>query len=73
MDDTPDGTTVPKDPELWFYGGIDKIDSDLVLHLVWAPLSIMKSEAEPISWKEFLPATYIFTQQDYAVPRDFQN
>ncbi|KAL4759699.1 alpha/beta hydrolase [Aspergillus foveolatus] len=75
MDDSPDGTTIPREPELWFYGGIDKqiIKSDLVPQLVCAPLSILRAEAEPISWKEFLPATYVFTQQDYAVPRDFQN
>ncbi|KAL4898383.1 alpha/beta-hydrolase [Aspergillus ambiguus] len=74
MNDAPDGTTFPKDPALWFYGGIDKkvIDGDLVPRLVCAPLSIMKAEAQAISWKNFLPATYVFTQQDYAVPRDFQ-
>ncbi|KAL3436394.1 alpha/beta-hydrolase [Aspergillus tetrazonus] len=62
MDDTLDSTTIPKDPELSFYGGINKqiIKSDLVPHLVCAPLSS-------------LPAMYVFTQQDYAVPREFQN
>lgn len=74
MDDAADGTSFPKDPGLWFYGGVDKkvIDEELVPRLVRLPLSVIHAKTSGDAWKR-LPVTYVFTTDDYSVPRSFQD
>lgn len=74
MDDAADETTFPKDPALWFYGGVEKdfVEKELVPNLVRLPLSIIHAKTSGEAWKK-VPVTYVLTEQDYAVPKIFQD
>ncbi|MCJ1232805.1 hypothetical protein MMC14_000759 [Varicellaria rhodocarpa] len=77
-----DGSTFPKDPTLLFFsgnvggedgGGVTQevVDKSLS-HLVRCPMSAFTTETVGTAWRN-VPVTYIFTSQDYSVPRVYQN
>jgi hypothetical protein len=72
VDNAPDGSTFPKDPVQLFFGGVDQEVIDKALpHLVRSPMSALTTETQGSAWRT-VPATYVFTQQDYSVPRLYQ-
>ena len=73
VDNAPDGSTFPKDPVQLFFGDVNKETVDeALLHLVRSPMSAFTSETKGSTWRS-VPVTYIFTQQDYSVPRVYQD
>jgi len=68
-----DGLCFPVDPVQLFFGGMEKDDVDKAMpHLVRFPMSAFKTKTNGSAWKN-LPVTYILTQQDYSVPRFYQD
>ncbi|MCJ1252158.1 hypothetical protein MMC30_009397 [Trapelia coarctata] len=73
VDSAADGSTFPKDPVLLFFGGVDKAVVDTALpYLVRSPMSAFTAETTGSAWWR-VPVTYVFTQQDYSVPRMYQD
>ncbi|TVY43897.1 hypothetical protein LOCC1_G003845 [Lachnellula occidentalis] len=74
VDNGADGSTFPHDPKLLFFGdGVEQQIVDQALpHLVRSPLSMFHTETKGSAWRT-VPATYILTQQDYSVPRVYQD
>ncbi|KAI9734755.1 MAG: hypothetical protein M1818_006742 [Claussenomyces sp. TS43310] len=73
VDNAADGSTFPKDPVQLFFGSVDKDVVDKALpHLVRSPMSAFTAETKGAAWRS-VPATYVFTQQDYSVPRVYQD
>ncbi|KAF7946472.1 hypothetical protein EAE96_009470 [Botrytis aclada] len=68
-----DGSTFPVDPVQLFLGSVEKdIVDKALLHLVRSPLSAFETKTKGDAWRK-LPVTYILTQQDYSVPRPYQD
>ncbi|KAF5869608.1 putative prolyl aminopeptidase protein [Botrytis fragariae] len=68
-----DGSTFPVDPSLSFLGGVEKDIIDKALpNLVRSPMSAFESKTKGDAWRK-VPVTYILTQQDYSVPRPYQD
>lgn len=73
VDNTADGSTFPKDPVQLFFGSVDKdVVNKALPHLVRSPMSAFTTETKGSAWRR-VPATYVFTQQDYSVPRVYQD
>ena len=73
VDNAEDGSTFPKDPVLLFFGGVEKEVVDKALpQLVRTPMSAFTAETKGSAWRS-VPVTYVFTQQDYSVPRVYQD
>lgn len=73
IDNAADGSTFPKDPVQLFFGGVDsEVVSQALPHLVRSPMSAFTTETAGSAWRR-LPVTYVFTQQDYSVPRVYQD
>lgn len=73
VDNAADGSTFPKDPVQLFFGGVDKEVVDKALpHLVRSPMSAFTTETKGSVWRS-VPISYVFTQQDYSVPRVYQD
>ncbi|KAI9643115.1 hypothetical protein NHQ30_008850 [Ciborinia camelliae] len=70
---SPDGSTFPVDPVLSFFGDVEKdvVDKGLS-HLVRSPLSAFEAKTKGDAWRN-VPVTYIMTQQDYSLPRVYQD
>ncbi|TVY29754.1 hypothetical protein LHYA1_G002033 [Lachnellula hyalina] len=74
VDNAADGSSFPHDPKLLFFGdGVEqRVVDEALPHLVRSPLSMFHTETKGSAWK-IVPATYILTQQDYSVPRVYQD
>ncbi|KAL1987390.1 hypothetical protein VTN96DRAFT_4106 [Rasamsonia emersonii] len=74
VDNAEDGSTFPRDPVLLLLNGIDdkEVVDRALSHLVRAPMSIFTTATKGSAWR-IVPATYIHTQQDYAVGRPYQD
>ncbi|KAI9044723.1 alpha/beta hydrolase [Aspergillus affinis] len=73
VENADDGTTFPVDPVLMFLGGVDRTLIDEALsHLVRSPHDVFMTPAEGDAWKK-IPGTYVLTQNDYSVPRIYQD
>ncbi|KAI9823830.1 MAG: hypothetical protein M1819_001131 [Sarea resinae] len=73
VDNAADGSTFPQDPVQMFFGGVDKeVVGQALPHLVRSPMSAFTTETKGAAWR-IVPTTYVFTQQDYAVPRVYQD
>jgi len=73
IENAADGSTFPIDPVLMFLGGVEKDVVDKALpHLVRFPMSAFETQTKGAAWRS-VPVTYILTQQDYSVPRAYQD
>lgn len=73
MDDDEVGLTMPRDPGLWFYGGLDEGTVErCVERLVRFPVSVLREKTGGNVWRR-CPVTYVRTERDYAVPKGFQD
>lgn len=73
VDNAADGSTFPKDPVQLFFGSVDNdVVNKALPHLVRSPMSAFTTETKGSAWRR-VPATYVFTQQDYSVPRVYQD
>lgn len=68
-----DGSTFPLDPTAMFLNGVEKeIVDEALPHLVKSPLSAFEAKTRGDAWRK-VPVTYILTQQDWALPRVYQD
>ncbi|KAF7905208.1 uncharacterized protein EAF01_005729 [Botrytis porri] len=68
-----DGSTFPVDPSLLFLGSVEQDIVDKALsNLVRSPMSAFEAKSKGDAWRR-VPVTYILTQQDYSVPRLYQD
>ncbi|KAE8152391.1 alpha/beta-hydrolase [Aspergillus avenaceus] len=73
FDDWADGTSFPRYPDLWFYGGMEKETVDaLIPRLARFPLQAIREKIRGDPWRR-LPVTYARTEKDYALPKSFQD
>lgn len=73
VDNAADGSTFPWDPVQLFFGGVEKeVVDQALLHLVRSPMSAFTAETMGSAWR-IVPVTYVFTRQDYSVPRVYQD
>ncbi|TVY83159.1 hypothetical protein LSUE1_G006944 [Lachnellula suecica] len=73
VENAEDGSTFPKDPVQLFFGGVESGATWQGLqHLVRSPMNAFETETRGEAWRR-VPVTYILTQQDYAVPRVYQD
>ncbi|OGM49300.1 hypothetical protein ABOM_004126 [Aspergillus bombycis] len=73
MDDDEAGLTMPRDPGLWFYEGLEQKTVDrCVQALVRFPVSVLREKTNGDAWRR-CPVTYVRTERDYAVPGAFQD
>ncbi|KAA8651682.1 hypothetical protein EYZ11_009275 [Aspergillus tanneri] len=73
VENADDGSTFPVDPVLLFLGGVEKSLIDEALpHLVRSPQSAFTTPTSGDAWR-VIPATYVLTQEDYSVPRVYQD
>ncbi|KAE8333634.1 Alpha/beta hydrolase fold-1 [Aspergillus sergii] len=73
MDDDEVGLTMPRDPGLWFYGGLDERTVErCVKGLVRFPVRVLREKTSGDVWRR-CPVTYVRTERDYAVPKGFQD
>jgi hypothetical protein len=72
IEDFDDGSCFPKDPGQMFFSSQNP---DLIKavepHLVRHPLSAFKEQMKGDAWKR-LPVTYVMTQNDWGMPRVYQ-
>jgi pimeloyl-ACP methyl ester carboxylesterase len=78
-----DGSIFPRDPRLAFFskptggedGGIGEGDEDikrLMPLLVRFPISALQTPVRYAAWKH-IPSSYVYTQNDFSVPRTYQD
>ncbi|KAE8417459.1 Alpha/beta hydrolase fold-1 [Aspergillus pseudocaelatus] len=73
MDDDEFGLTLPRDPGLWFYGGLERETVErCVKGLVRFPVGVLREKTSGDGWRR-CPVTYVRTEKDYAVPGGFQD
>jgi hypothetical protein len=74
IDTAADGSTFPRDPDLAFFSGLSgpSVVDQARDTLVRFPMSALKTPAQGSAWR-VVPVTYALTQQDYAVPRNYQD
>ncbi|KAM0129344.1 hypothetical protein ACHAP3_007849 [Botrytis cinerea] len=68
-----DGSTSPSNPSLLFLRGVEQdiVDKELP-NLVRSSMSAFETKTKGDAWRR-VPVTYILTQQDYSVPRPYQD
>ncbi|KAM0183737.1 hypothetical protein ACHAPF_000179 [Botrytis cinerea] len=68
-----DGSTSPSNPSLLFLRGVEQdiVDKELP-NLVRSSMPAFETKTKGDAWRR-VPVTYILTQQDYSVPRPYQD
>lgn len=73
VENADDGSTFPVDPVLLFLGGVDQDRvQEALVHLVRSPMAAFMAPTEGDAWRR-VPVTYVLTQEDYSVPRVYQD
>ena len=73
LDVGQDGSTFPKDPRLLLLGGLVEEKQEQALKaLVRFPAEPLEAEVTQTPWMD-IPSTYVYTEQDYAVPLVYQD
>lgn len=72
LDVADDKTTFPRDPKLLFFGGLSEQEvEENMPFLVRFAVEPMEAEMAYAAWQD-IPATYLFTEEDYSVPPVYQ-
>jgi len=73
LDVGPDDSTFPKDPKILLFGGLAEEKQELAVNvLVRFPAEPFEVEVTQTPWVD-IPSTYVYTDQDYAVPLVYQD